>query len=682
MLRREMANVDSQGRPLVQRAENTGGRKYFQAFYMLVQWIDENLEVYKAELDRVKWPVFVYSFLNLVSDNYPELAAQFFESFKHMFTREHAVDLQALELVRHQEHIDENETARLYSRNAYRLTLVESTHFSLLSLLENKERVGGSVILAILQNSMQILTVDRAATADRSFASLLARQSATELMPEEDEGIPGHNPGSANTDRNAPPVLTRLSLGPLPMDTEAATDVREELEEADTIAPPGPGQSMLVEELDQRIKREASEDVPSRDLIPLPKPLARDVIADVQRIKQHRDRFKLPARGSTSQGQGPGVSVTMFTFHNTYDSINCLKISSENELIAAGTAESYIRVWTVAGSPLPSLRATEQPTASRRLIGHAGPVFDVSFSPNSLSPLPKLANDTDNHGAQPLGNHHLLLSCSADCKVRLWCLATCTCLCVYSAHTHPVWAVEWSPHGHYFASTSADRTARVWSTEHISPLRVFAGHDSDVETLCWHPNGCYIFTGGNDRTVRMWDVNKGTGVRLFTGHVGIPTCLAASPTGKVVASADDRGSVVLWDLESGRRVKVLRGHGRGGIWSLSWSIEGTVLASGGADATVRIWDALSIPTAGQESSAVANGPQIGVGKGDNKDTKKSATVGPVGVAGSGVVSKKDDSKVSPEQISVFPTKKSPVYTVRFTTMNLLLAAGSYLPNNS
>ena len=36
--------------------------------------------------------------------------------------------------------------------------------------------------------------------------------------------------------------------------------------------------------------------------------------------------------------------------------------------------------------------------------------------------------------------------------------------------------------------------------------------------------------------------------------------------------------------------KRMRGHAKGGIWSLSWSMESTVLASGGADGTVRIWD--------------------------------------------------------------------------------------------
>ena len=683
MLRREMQKTDAQGRPRVDRAEDVGGRKYITAFNLLTHWIDDSLEVYKTELNRLKWPIFVYSFLNLVADNYPELSESFFSSYKTLFQRDHANDLRALELMRHPEHLEDSETARIYRNNTYRLTLVETTHFSLLQFLETKEREGGSVILSILQTHLRIVTVDRATTADRSFAAVLARKGLSDPLPEEDEGIPGHNPGSANTDRNAPTnVLTRLNLGPLPMETEAAGDVRDELEEADALAPPTDGQPSLIEELDRRIKRESSADAPDRESLPLPKPLARDVAADVQRIKDHRDRFQLPARGSGAVGTGPGVSVTMFTFHNTFDSVNCVGISGDNELIAAGTAESYARVWTMTGEPMPSTdpNATMKP-ASRRLIGHSGPIYDLSFCPNPSTLPSSVINGGSGVTYNNPGAHHLLLTCSGDGKIRLWSLATYSTLCIYAAHTHPVWAVEWSPQGHYFASASSDRTARLWSTEHVAPLRIFAGHDSDVETLAWHPNGCYLVTAGADRTVRMWDVVKGSSVRLFTGHHGVVTSLGVSPLGKVVASADDRGMIILWDLETGRRTKTLKGHGRGGIWSLSWSVEGTVLASGGADCTVRVWDAVS-PWSAADGTGLTSGGQSGSIKTESKETKKS-TVGPVGVGGAGGgLSKKDDAKISPEQISAFLTKKSPVYHVQFTNMNLVLAAGCYLPSAS
>jgi transcription initiation factor TFIID subunit 5 len=59
MLRKESANVDADGRPVPSRAEDTGGRKYHTSFELTLQWIDNVLDIYKPELKRLLWPLFV-----------------------------------------------------------------------------------------------------------------------------------------------------------------------------------------------------------------------------------------------------------------------------------------------------------------------------------------------------------------------------------------------------------------------------------------------------------------------------------------------------------------------------------------------------------------------------------------------------------------------------------------------
>ena len=351
--------------------------------------------------------------------------------------------------------------------------------------------------------------------------------------------------------------------------------------------------------------------------------------------------------------------VLLFCF-----SINCLDISQDNLLIAAGMAESYIRVWSLDGTALPSAMPGQQPQASRRLIGHSGPVYNVSFSPSIAPADPSAAPDP----TVPSTASKLLLSCSADKSVRLWSLDAWACLVVYKGHDGPVWDVTWGPFGHYFLTGGADRTARLWTTDNISYLRLFVGHDQDVDTVAFHPNSAYVFTGSSDKHVRMWAVTNGYPVRMFTGHTGNLTALACSPSGKILASADDAGTIILWDLGPGRLLKRMRGHGKGGIWSLSWSAESTVLVSGGMDGTVRVWDV----------AGPADGPNQGkvVGEGG-----AGAKIDGGGQAAGAVVGKKKGKEVvvTPDQISAFPTKKSPVYKVRFTRMNLVLASGAYLP---
>lgn len=240
--------------------------------------------------------------------------------------------------------------------------------------------------------------------------------------------------------------------------------------------------------------------------------------------------------------------------------------------------------------------------------------------------------------------------------------------------------MRWGPFGHYFATSGWDHTVRVWAQDHISYLRMMVGHDSSVSQVAWHPNGAYVFSASDqvDKSVRMWAFTTGDCVRVFTGHTENVTSLECSPNGKILASADIGGSIILWDLAKGTQIKRCRGHGKGGIWSLSFSVESTVLVSGGADGTVRVWD-VEVPTDPYKEGA---GEVIGTGgQADATRITGAAAAGSQPTASAGVGSKKKgkDITITPDQISAFPTKKTPVYKVKFTRMNLIMAGGCYMP---
>lgn len=104
-------------------------------------------------------------------------------------------------------------------------------------------------------------------------------------------------------------------------------------------------------------------------------------------------------------------------------------------------------------------------TITRKLIGHSGPVYGLSFDPQGGAAVAP----------------RFLLSCSADTTARLWSLDTMTNVVAYRGHSKPVWDIEWSPRGIYFATGSRDHTARLWTSDRVAPLRIFAGHLSDVD---------------------------------------------------------------------------------------------------------------------------------------------------------------------------------------------------------
>ena len=224
--------------------------------------------------------------------------------------------MRTLQSVTLPDHVTSNDTAKIYRENKYRLTLSAMAFYNLIRFLESKEKEGGSLLTAILQNNLNVVTVDRAADGQSAFAQKLNRAKNVEDFPAEDEGIPGHNAGSANLEQAAgSSVLPRVKLGALPMEKDLMEDVRGDLEDEDEKNPPVAGQASLVQHFEQRIKREESEDAPTREELRMPQATARDVAMEVQKVKEDRDRFKIESR---TGGVGPGVSVTMFTFHNTY----------------------------------------------------------------------------------------------------------------------------------------------------------------------------------------------------------------------------------------------------------------------------------------------------------------------------------------------------------------------------
>jgi transcription initiation factor TFIID subunit 5 len=226
--------------------------------------------------------------------------------------------------------------------------------------------------------------------------------------------------------------------------------------------------------------------------------------------------------------------------------------------------------------------------------------------------------------------------------------------------------------------------------DHASPQRLLVGHDTSISAIVWHPNGMYVFSASDetDKSVRMWSVTTGACVRVFTGHTEHISSLECSPNGKILASADIAGNIIFWDLIKGTRIKRSRGHGKGGIWSLSFSVESNVLASGGQDGTVRLWDVESPSDphkAAQQAGleATTTGTEMAIG-GPNGEASRINT----GVSGqstttgatTGTKKKSKEVMITPDQISAFPTKKTPVTKVKFTRMNLVIAGGCYDPD--
>lgn len=246
-------------------------------------------------------------------NGYAEDSKTFLKDLGHHFQPAHDDDLKNFSTIALPQHIAENSLARLYKDNKYRIPLNQHATGDLFNFLERESEQGGAVIRQILVSYCQIDSTARGPITPFSFEAVFRRSKNADIDEvDAREGIPGINIGLSNLDVLDP--TASLKLGPMPMEADLREDVRAELEDEERKNPPPEGVSSLVEEFDQKIKREESADAPSRADIPLPPSRPRDIMLEMQKVRENRDRFKIEGR---TGGVGTAISACMFTFHNT-----------------------------------------------------------------------------------------------------------------------------------------------------------------------------------------------------------------------------------------------------------------------------------------------------------------------------------------------------------------------------
>jgi len=195
-------------------------------------------------------------------------------------------------------------------------------------------------------------------------------------------------------------------------------------------------------------------------------------------------------------------------------------------------------------------------------------------------------------------------------------------------HGSRVTSVCFSPDSRWLLSGSSDKTIRMWDCRTGQEIRsAFLGHTSDVTSVC--TDGQRIVSASRDKTIRIWscdthqliwtpiDVARevfavalssdghigagvGSDVLIFhietrqhiasmKGHTGDVLSVTFSPDGSRIASGSQDGTVRLWDVQTGRQTQSYDGH-EGRVTSVAFSSDGQWIASGSLDRTIRVWD--------------------------------------------------------------------------------------------
>ncbi|PCH33720.1 TFIID and SAGA subunit [Wolfiporia cocos MD-104 SS10] len=667
-----IASIDAVGaEDLLTRGDPTDQHEGYRELDM---WVDGSLDMYRPEFRPILFPIFCHFYLDLIQGGFKEAALRFYAEFSPTLAPVHNAVLHHLSTLLLPIHVQNDELAQRFRNEKYTIRMSRSGFGLLVGWLTEgvggeatgsgegfsgeKGKRGRAAVMRIVNNHLRFDVTSSSTTSISPNAWEESTGLLTSIIPQPNGATKYTNPQSFNASKGD------LKLGPAPMSEDLKAETERVLREQAMIDPTSHYDLQYFSNMHAISSPENGLTTPSSsDLPPYPPSFKTiDVKREVEKVRDARKRIRLesPARPVAGASSRPLPSICAYTLHDVGEGVPCCTFSQDTSLFAAGFSESYIRLWSLKGEKLKGYRSDFQSSSikdmtslrkirekggstTRKLIGHSGPVYSVAFDSAGGSATPP----------------RYLLSASADATTRLWSLDTMTNVVAYRGHQNPVWDVQWGPMGIYFATASRDRTARLWSTDRTITLRVYAGHLSDVDCVRFHPNSLYLATGSSDWTARLWDVQKGSCVRVFTGHQGIVSTLAFSPDGRLLATAGEDLAINIWDLGSGNRIKKMTGH-TASIYSLAFSAESSMLVSGGADWTVRCWDVKSaggLPSKVRENGALTNGTNA-------SEEHTSA--------------KEDESIETTDLLSAFPTKRTPIINVQFTSRNLCLAAGPYL----
>jgi len=148
--------------------------------------------------------------------------------------------------------------------------------------------------------------------------------------------------------------------------------------------------------------------------------------------------------------------------------------------------------------------------------------------------------------------------------------------------------------GEELLSASSDGTVIFWNTSTGESLRRIEIKGETLQAIAYSPvllamsiKSKFNFDDFKDRGIRVWNSNEE--IYNFTGHKDDVMAIAFNKNATLLASGGKDRTVMIWNLDN-IKDSFSPGRQEGSVENLCFNSDGTILASGGSDGKIYLWD--------------------------------------------------------------------------------------------